>query len=230
MRLDAVEAHHARRVLRLEVGDEVEVFDGQGRTGSGPIVEVSRTDVAIAVGPLANHPRPAGARLSLVTALPRAHRQQFLFEKLTELGVASVRPMVSARSTVKPAADAAAKWQRYCIEAAKQSGTAYLPEIGAPESFSATLASAAPDSPGCIATPAPAARPLAALLAQYPAEARITVWIGPEGGFAPAELECAEQRGLLPISLGPQVLRIETAALAVAAYVALATRQPAPGP
>lgn len=230
MSLDAEEAHHARRVLRLEVGERVEVFDGQGRTGSGPIVEISRTDVAIAVGPVATHPRPAGARLSLVIALPRAHRQQFLFEKATELGVTSVRPMISARSTVKPAMDAVTKWRRYCIEAAKQSGAAYLPEIGAPESFSATLVSAAPDSRGFIPTPAPAAPPLAALLAECPQDARITVWIGPEGGFTPAELEAAEQRGLKPVSLGPHVLRVETAALAVAAYVTLAARRPAPGP
>ncbi|HRX87405.1 MAG TPA: RsmE family RNA methyltransferase [Phycisphaerae bacterium] len=244
--LDADESRHATRVLRLAAGTEVELFDGAGRTARATIAGTSRSAVGVTLGAVTSHPAPPGPEVVLATALPRAHRQQFLFEKSAELGVAEICPIVCARSTVRPDAGSVSKWQRYCLEAAKQCGAVHLTRVAAPMRFAESLercsaaarwiATPAADlAPTSNATPlagavaaslaAVVAAPLAAAVvpaaAGVSAARRVCVWIGPEGGFDADETRLASAAGLEPISLGRHILRIETAALAVAACLAL---------
>jgi 16S rRNA (uracil1498-N3)-methyltransferase len=231
--LAADESRHAHRVLRLSVGAAVELFNGAGCTAMGTIVDARRSTVVVDVTQTVKHPPRCRPQLEIITALPRTHRQQFLFEKATELGVAAIQPIGTARSTVRPQPDAAAKWQRYEIEAAKQCGAVYLPCITVLSSapgFENSLSGEYRNGPRWIAMPAPDATPLADAVEQAASAAAVSVWIGPEGGFSPEELNQAISAGLLPISLGQHILRIETAVVAIAAYVALASAKHADPP
>lgn len=222
--LSAEEGHHATRVLRLTRGAPVELFSGDGVTAEGVLAKVDRASAVVEVSQVIAHAAPANRRLTLVTALPRAHRQQFLFEKATELGVAAIHPLVAARSTVKAHDGSAPKWRRYCIEAAKQCGAAYLPRVGktiTPATFEESLCGFCAAGACWIADPAEQHLTLPGALAQPAAAASVAVCIGPEGGFAPGELDAARAAGFRSIGLGAQVLRVETAALVVAAIVAL---------
>lgn len=221
--LPADEAKHASRVLRLTPGTRVELFDGHGRSAEGAIAAVTRAAVSVEVEAVAEHPPQPAPALHLLTAVPRAHRQQFLFEKAAELGVSAVHPLICTRSTVRPDADSAGKWQRYCLEAAKQCGSMHLTRVMPPRTFRESL-ELAEKGLGWLATPSADATSMRQAVEQSAAAQVAAVWIGPEGGFAPDELALAAASGLQPVSLGRQILRIETAAVAVAAGFALLTK------
>ncbi|MCB9849509.1 MAG: 16S rRNA (uracil(1498)-N(3))-methyltransferase [Phycisphaerales bacterium] len=219
--LEPHEAQHATRVLRLPVGTEIDLFDGAGTTAVGTIAEANRSAVAVEVADITRHAAPTGIQVEIITALPRAQRQQFVFEKCTELGVATIRPIVTARSTVKPQRDAVEKWQRMCIEAGKQSGCLYVPKVESPLSLSESFAAHGPDHLRLLATTTGDAMPLRDAIARADHTQRVAVWIGPEGGFTDEECSAAVAERIVPVTLGPRVLRIETAAVAVAAWCGL---------
>lgn len=217
--LDPEEARHALQVLRLAAGDTLALFDGKGRAAVGTLVRATRREAVVAVSdvpPVAPAPAPA---LTLLTALPRLQRQPFLFEKCTELGVSRIVPVLYQRSTVKPQPSAMAKWRRTTVEAAKQSGCTYLPRVDEPVDFAASLGMIAPDCVTLFGAVGSGASRLADLLSTQPAA--IACWIGPEGGLNADETNRLQASGAKPASLGTQVLRIETAALVVAAAAAL---------
>ena len=215
------ESRHAVQVLRLREETVVELFDGCGRTAIGRIVEPSRSGLAIHVEDVVEVPRPGGPPLTLVTAMPRTHRQHILFEKCTELGVARIVPTLFQRSTVKPKADSVSKWQRTVLEAAKQAGCLYLPHIGKPATFAETLTAAIVDADvRLIGATGGKCERLGGIIGEWSDAGSVAVWIGPEGGMTEEELVALEAVGAIPISLGPYVLRIETAAIAVAAAFA----------
>ena len=194
------EARHLARVLRATVGDEVTVFDGRGRSWAARVKAIGRDTVELETG----EPRvePAGGRvLTVAVALPKGERQKWLVEKLTELGVARLVPLVTERGV---------------IEASKQCGRSTLMEIGAPASVAAVVASRAAAAIGLVADPC--GQPLDA--AGWPATTEVIALVGPEGGFSQAELALAEAAGWPRIALGHYVLRIETAAVALAARLA----------
>lgn len=214
------ESRHARLSRRLSAGDELVVFDGQGREAPATITVASRNTVEVAVGPVSRHPRPTPA-LTLAVAMPKGPRQDFLIEKCTELGVAAIQPLLTERSVAGASDHKRDKWRRATIEAAKQSGQCWLPELLAPlpldrflqglDKFD--LAAAA------ILPRAGSARPFHDLLRAGSAPSTIVAFIGPEGGWSPAEAEALIAAGATAVSLGPNVLRIETAAISLAAAV-----------
>ena len=214
------ESRHAGTVLRLRAGDEVTLFDGAGRIADGVVRQVARGTVRVEADEAAFVPRLAGAELTLFVAMPRAGRQQSLFEKCTELGVGRIVPVVCERSTVVPKVDAVGKWRRITIEAAKQCGSAWLPEVRPPVSFRDSVAEAAGFDLSLFGavgeTPA-----LLQSLAPVSGGGRVAVWIGPEGGLTMDEKAALLAIGAQPTSLGPLVLRVETAALAAATAVML---------
>jgi 16S rRNA (uracil1498-N3)-methyltransferase len=215
------ESAHAVRVLRLKPGDPVELFDGQGRFASGEIVTTARSGVTVAVKQIEEAPPPHRPALTLITAMPRPHRQQILFEKCTELGVARIVPARFERSTVKPKNDAVDKWRKITIEAAKQSGCAYLPAIDRPVDFKSTLTMVSQNEVCLVAAIGKGAEPLGAQLGHWRDASNLRVWIGPEGGMTEGEITAVIAAGARPVSLGMNILRIETAAIAVAAACAL---------
>jgi len=224
--LPPTEAHHAAHVLRLAPGAAVELFDGCGRAASARIATVRRNDVTAHVesirGPVA---RP-GPAVYLAFAVPKGSRLDWLLEKATELGAASLRPVRFERSVAGAGEFSEAKrakWLAHAIAAAKQSGLDYLPTIERPlplEKFAAT------GGPGIYGDLTADARPIAEALRSLAAggemnlERGIAVVVGPEGGLTEAERAALRAGGFTPGRLGHTTLRIETAAVALLAAIA----------
>ncbi len=219
-RLGPDESQHARRVLRLQAGETVELFDGAGRSARGELVEVTKSGATVATPVIDVAAPPAGPRLTLLTALPRQQRQPFLFEKATELGVGVIRPVRFERSTVIPKTGALERWRRCTIEAAKQSGCRFLPRIESPIAFAEGLTMG---TTGCLCLAADVGanhRPLNAVIAEAGVAQEVAIWIGPEGGLSDDERSALAEAGVQRVTLGPHVLRIETAGIAAAALCA----------
>ncbi|WP_165225928.1 RsmE family RNA methyltransferase [Aquisphaera insulae] len=213
--LRAEEARHLARVCRYGVGDRVEIFDGRGFASLATVVEITKDRVELVpVGsPLLEESAPCP--ITLATAFPKGERLDWLVEKATELGVTRMVPLITERSVVDPRASKLERLRRTIIEASKQSRRSRLMGLEEPTRWG-DFAITAPDGVRLIADPTglpPDRWP------EFRHAAEVSVAIGPEGGFTPAEMEIARDSGWQPIRLGPCILRIETAALAVAAIV-----------
>jgi 16S rRNA (uracil1498-N3)-methyltransferase len=219
LRVTGDEAHHIRTTRRLRAGDRLVLFDGAGGEVQGTIEYIDRHEVGVALASVTTHPRPAGG-LTLATCMPKGRRQDILIEKATELSVAAVWPMITARSVVRPDAIRVSKWQRTAIEAAKQSRQPFMPEIGQPTDFDTVLERFARFDRILLAAPDPEAVSPADLFRSGNADTRFLALIGPEGGFTAEEHHTAVSAGAVPVRLAPAILRVETAALTVAATVA----------
>lgn len=207
------EAKHLAQVLRLRTGDTITVFDGIGRRAPAVIRTVARDHVALEIGE-ANSPPRLRPRVTLAQAVPKGKNMDLIVQKSVELGVAAIQPLVTRHTIVQPGDGKADKWRRTALEACKQCGQDTLPEITEAVSFDSWLASRASGSGlGIIASLAPGARPFREVLADHPAVAEVTLLVGPEGDFSPAETKAALDAGFIPITLGNIVLRVETASL-----------------
>ncbi len=233
LQLRGGEAHHARSVLRLERGDKVVVFNGQGREVTAEITSAGHREVALRKLHEATTP-PLRCRITLGQAIPKGKNMDLIVQKAVEIGASEIVPIVSDRTIVRLDHDDAAqkqeKWQTIAVEAAKQCGQNWLPQVATPSTMAQVLESAAPTQLKLIGSLQPDALHLKEVLAQFEAEhasrpASVLMLIGPEGDFTPAELSLARSRGCRPITLGPVVLRVETAAiycLSVLSYELLA--------
>ncbi len=224
LRLDAAESHHCLGVLRLQVGDKVVVFNGQGQEATAQITaDGTRHEVHLTVLHQARS-APLPCRITLAQAVPKGKNMDLIVQKATELGAAAIAPLLSERTVTRLEGDedAAAKqkkWQTVAIEAAKQCGQNWLPTVAAPRGLKEFLAERPAFDLLLIASLQPEARHLRPILEEYtgshdgqrPASALILV--GPEGDFTPAEISLAKSFGCRPITLGPIVLRTETAAI-----------------
>jgi len=220
------EARHMLSVVRIRKGENVLLLDGNGvvaearledaRRGEAVLVVLSRETVLV---------EPA-RRLTLACAVPRSARMDALVEKCGELGVARLMPMVTARSVVdamERQENHLLRWRRIAIETAKQCGRTKLTEMTAVLSFDAALRTTEPGAARMIASLEPNAVSLAAFAAGLGKEQPVQAFIGPEGDFTPEELQAARGAGCVPVSLGPRILRVETAGIALAAYFLLGT-------
>jgi 16S rRNA (uracil1498-N3)-methyltransferase len=210
--LTGSEVHHLASVMRAKVGDEVTLFDGSGLEFVGRIDSLKKDRCELTI--LRSEPvsrEPAIAVIAGV-ALPKGDRQKWLVEKLTELGVSQLVPLLTSRGVVQPGDNTAARLRRGVIEASKQCGRNRLMEIAEPVAVADWFQQVPPDGPRLLADPQ--GEPLSH---SNPVPARITFAIGPEGGFTPAEVTAACEAGWRRVSLGSSILRIETAAIALAA-------------
>lgn len=213
--LDGPEAHHLAHVLRLTPGACVELFDGRGGVAAARIAQVRKRDVELVVEQhrLDSPPSP---EIVLAVAVPKGERFDWLVEKATELGVARLTPLVTERSSVDPRDSKLDRLRQLVIAACKQSGRNHLLELSPVQSWRDFVAAAATDAPWMLADPT--GPPFHAGL--LPATtARRTLAIGPEGGWTADELALADAAGAVRVSLGATILRIETAALALAALL-----------
>lgn len=206
------EARHLVRVLRAKVGDDVVVFAGQGSEWPARIVRLGRDEAELETGPEKHDQATQLCSLTLAVALPKGERQKWLVEKLTELGVARLVPLETERGVAEATAAACDRLRRGVIEACKQCGRNTLMEIGEPQSVAAALAERPQATLAIIAHPGGGPLEPAVVHGR-----QILALVGPEGGFTAAEVEAAERAGAMPTSLGPHILRIETAAIALAA-------------
>lgn len=224
------EAHHARDVLRLEIGDQLTIFDGEGREGTAAIAGLARGAVQLRIGSFRRTPPPA-CRITLAQAIPKGKNMELIVQKAVELGAAGIVPLLSARTVIQ--LDRASrsrkqhKWQQIAIEAAKQCGQNWLPQVEMPcapnELFGRQ--SAASCDLKLIGSLQPEARHLREILWEWRERSEdsgmkelgqpesVLLLIGPEGDFTAEEHALALAQGCVPLTLGPIVLRVETAAL-----------------
>jgi 16S rRNA (uracil1498-N3)-methyltransferase len=221
--LEDQEARHASQSRRLKAGDPIVLFDGLGHEATGLIAGVARSTVEVQVSESRLRPRPKPT-LTLAVAVPKGARQDVLIEKCTELGVAELRPIVAARSVSSASDHRLDKWRRATIEAAKQSGQCWLPLLRPLAPLEEVVNDLAQFE--CALVAAPGGAILQAWGADLSRVTSILAFIGPEGGWTEAELANLVAAGCKPISLGPNILRMETAAIAISALVhALAVKR-----
>jgi 16S rRNA (uracil1498-N3)-methyltransferase len=210
------EARHLARVLRARVGDSVRVFDGSGPEWPARVVAIGRDEVTLDVGPPVPPPPAGGLRLTLGVALPKGERQKWLVEKLTELGVHALVPLITARGVAEATPQARDRLRRGVVEACKQCGRTTLLEVGEPRSPAALVASLPAGGMAIVADPGGPPLDVAAVRAA----GVVAAVVGPEGGFSAEELAALDRAGATRAGLGPHVLRVETAAIALAARLA----------
>ena len=221
--LTGSEAHHARDVLRMKIREKLVLFNGRGREITAEIAELGRDEIALRKLHEAETP-PLRCRIVLGQAIPKGKNMELIVQKAVEIGAAEIAPIVSDRTVVQidseTAAQKQAKWQQIAIEAAKQCGQNWLPRVHAPRRLTEFFSSASEESFDLrlIGSLQPDARHLKKILEEYSNEHRdrprsVMMLVGPEGDFTPAELSLARRHGCQPITLGPVILRVETAAL-----------------
>ena len=214
--LDEGESHHVLDVLRFGPGDHVTVFDGEGGEARADIVAVDAGKIQLRIGPKASS-QPLACAITLAQAIPKGKHMDLIVQKATELGAARIAPLFSDRTIVqldvKDAEKKRDKWREIAIEACKQCGQNRVPEISEPVSPKAFFAKQEPSELMLIASLQPDARRIKSVLAEHPTPRSVCVFVGPEGDFTPAELALAKSQGCRPITLGPIILRAETAAL-----------------
>jgi 16S rRNA (uracil1498-N3)-methyltransferase len=211
------ELHHAVASLRLEAGAKVILFDGAGREGVGRVVRINRRELVVEVADIEQYPFDVPRRVTIAVAMPKAHRQGYLVEKCTELGVAAIWPITTERSVTKPRAAAVERWSQRAVEAAKQAGRRWIPTIEAPMTFAAAAERVGEFDAAALTDAASPSGSLTGFLSGLPASGPVLVWVGPEGGWTDAERDRVRSAGVKAVRLGPTVLRTETAAVAVCA-------------
>ena len=228
VRLDAGQSRHARDVLRLTRGTTVDVFDPTGATGTGPIIAVEPGGVTVEVTAVQHPAAYPHGRLTVASAVPKGSRADWMVEKLSELGVDEFRPLVAARSVVVPdGRNKLARWLRIAEESAKQSRRSNVMRVTELADVNTALAAHAALTKWCLTTRGDA-EPLSGVLPDTPGGDMLAM-VGPEGGWTDAELAACRAAGCRPVTLTRTVLRVETAAVAVAAVVMCGGRRSATG-
>jgi len=211
-------ARYVSRVLRLQSGDEVTLFDGSGAEFPAAVTRFRKDAVSLSVGERRDRNVESPLRIHLLQGISRGERMDFVMQKATELGVARITPLLTEYSVVRLDVERAEKrrqhWSGIARSACEQCGRNRVPQIGTP----ATLRQWLGDHRGqggtrLILKPGATATCRSAV----PSGEDLIVLVGPEGGFSDAEYELADAEGFQAIGLGPRVLRTETAAVAVLA-------------
>ena len=211
--LPAAGAYHVMRVLRMREGAPLSVFDG---AGGEFLAEISRVDgdrVAVRIGEQTVGAAESPLRITLVQGVSRSERMDWTLQKATELGVAAIAPVLTARSVVrldeKQTEKKQAHWRGIVIGACEQCGRARIPNVAAPVALRPYLANTRKE--GLRLVLSPSAPGSLAGLTSLPT--KVELLIGPEGGLDDDELIAAGKAGFTPVRLGPRVLRTETAAV-----------------
>ncbi|MBM3967398.1 MAG: 16S rRNA (uracil(1498)-N(3))-methyltransferase [Planctomycetes bacterium] len=235
--LDESESHHAARVLRVQIGEDCLIFDGQGYEGFGTIESIHKREVTIAISGKRFAPRDHSGNLCFAIAMPKGDRQRSVIEKLVELGVDRLLPIDSHRSVAKLDDDSIAKLHRYNLEACKQCQRNRLMQIDPPSTLRSLFTNI--DSKSLtdrwILHPGIEGSTLSEFLeshmkprdtadkqetAQDPSAFErprgILFAVGPEGGFTTEEIEQSGLHGFKRLHLGERILRVETAVASAA--------------
>ena len=210
--LDADASHRLLAVMRLRAGDPFLVFSGDGKEWRASVSVVERTRIQATVGELARTVAPLPLIVECWCAVVRPNRFDWAVEKCTEAGVDVFRPLASEHSArgEAPSATRQQRWERLAIEAAEQSGRLSVPVIAPLAKFEQLLSQPI----GVLILFDREGRPWPETMPLIPQQGRVTLAVGPEGGFSLDEVASAKSRGALIVSLGPNILRTETAALA----------------
>lgn len=218
--LAAEQAHYVGRVLRLRVGDELTLFNGQGGEYSAVATEMSRQGVTVRIGKQNARDAESPLAIDLIQGIARGDRMDIVVQKATELGVRRISPVIAEFTVMRldsgKAEKRAAHWARIAASACEQCGRNVPPIIDIPQAFRDRLANAESNGTTRLVLRPGAERTLNSSTASVN---RLELLIGPEGGLSDAEYEQAAAAGFVACSLGPRVLRTETAAVAAIAVL-----------
>ena len=220
--LHGSEAHHARNVLRMQAGDKLVLFNGQGREFTAEIETIADDEIRLRKLHEAET-APLRCRIVLGQAIPKGKNMELIVQKAVEIGAAEIAPIISDRTIVQLDSESASqkqtKWQQIAIEAAKQCGQNWLPRVHPPRKLAEFFSvSEQAFELRLIGSLQPDAQHLKKILEIYSSEhserpRSVLMLVGPEGDLTPAELALARRHGCQPITLGPIILRVETAAI-----------------
>jgi 16S rRNA (uracil1498-N3)-methyltransferase len=221
LRLSPDESHHLISVNRAEKGATVVAFDGRGNEWICELANATKTGAVLAVR-FRQGIKPLAYEITLGQALPKGQYMEAIVRKATEIGVARIIPLESERTQVHLDGDRQdkkiEKWQTAALEAAKQCGNAWLPEVAAIQNATAFMEASRGYDLKLIASLQPGAKSLKTVLKAFRENtsrppSKVVWLIGPEGDFTPAEMSTSKSTGFEPVTLGPLVLRCETAAV-----------------
>ncbi len=221
IRVSGPEAHHILDVMRLKKGDSVVTFDGLGTEYTGVISDVVKKSLVIAIEKSQKQP-PLSGNITIAQAIPKSEKMYYIIQKCTELGVRAIIPMVTERTIVriKKAKEdrRLARWARIATSAAKQCGRSDVPEIKEISSFKEVVQASSKYSLKVIPSLIGQRKELKEILTGRKGNDAI-IFIGPEGGFTPAEVKLAIDSGISAASFGPYTLRSDTAPIAALAIL-----------
>ena len=215
VQLSGDEARHLAAVMRARVGDQIILFDGSGVEFVAEVTAIRKQAADLAIVERRTITRELLREVTLAVALPKGERQKWLVEKATELGVTRLVPLITSRGVAEPVAAALERLKRTVIEACKQCGRNRLMEIAPPVRAGELLVFN--PAAACVLAD-PNGKPLSAIHLEN--GVAVAAAIGPEGGFTEEELSAARNHGWQFVSLGHSILRVETAAVAMAAWAA----------
>ncbi len=216
------EAHHIIDVMRLKPSDTIVAFDGTGKEYAGLIASVANKSVVVDIIRVLEPAAVSGVKITLIQAIPKKAKMDYIVEKATELGVAAIVPVFTERTIPdwddEKRASCVRRWRKIALEASKQCSRSDIPAVSDIKSFSESLK----DPSGCglalIAALADGTVGISKAIAGCRVKS-VTIAIGPEGDFTPQEVARARDAGFKPVSLGPRVLKSDTAGLAVLAIL-----------
>ena len=214
--LNREESRHAVSVMRLKEGDPIELFDGRGHAAAARVKGIKNGRVSVLLTELKNESRPAGVAVTLAACVIRPERMEMIIQKACELGAAEIVPILSERGIVRLSKERweskETRWRKVILESCKQCGQSRMPRLGRVRDFADFIRDLPSFDKIILPTlTVPAKRLVDALGTRRPGNA--LVLIGPEGDFTKKEAASAMALGACPVSLGPRVLRSETAAI-----------------
>lgn len=229
------EHHHLRNVRRIRTGENIRLIDGKGTVSIAKVLDTDIADATQAQILSYEFHAPRLPSLTLFQGVPKHDKMELILQKTTELGITRIVPMHSERSLQKPSQNRCERWQRVIISATKQCGRAWLPALSPPQKFEACLAQVKQFALSLLCCENERERHIKTVLRHHEGQAlalranregqgqgvaSIAIFIGPEGGFSAEEVNAAIENGCIPVTLGPNILRTETAAIASVAVVA----------
>jgi len=204
------ESHHLARVLRVQPGQEMILFDGQGGVAEAVIESVSKSAVEVRVSKRWTVPRPA-VQMDLIQAVPKPDRWELVLQKAVELGVSNIRPLLTQRTEFKPNPKKQERWNKIVLNAAQQCEVRWLPSLQPLEKMETILPSLNTYDLVLIGSLYEGAKPFRQI--DFSGVKKVALLIGPEGDFTSKEVDAAVEAGATAVSLGDRILRTETAAL-----------------
>lgn len=209
-------AHYLSRVLRLQPGDPVFLLDGRGNRCRAEVSEINRLSVSLRLGDTEQLDSESPLKISLVQGLPKAGKMDWIVQKATELGVASIVPVITERSQARYSAGrgtgAIERWRKIAESATAQSGRGILPQIYAPEPLEVFFRKRKHPGSGVVFWEE-SEKGLKTAIREIGSADHLEMLVGPEGGLTAVEIGMAEDAGFIQASLGPRILRTETAAV-----------------
>ena len=212
--LSGEEARHAIRVMRIKLDEQLEIFDGCGHSAVCTATHVTRNEVSCEIQST-QHQEPSSFPITLCQAIPKGGNMELIIQKAVELGIHAIQPLITTRTVARPdsLAKKREKWQRIALEACKQCGQNYLPNIEEPINFQQWIKNLSPFDSNLVAALDDRSVHLKTHLEKSPFTGSIGLLVGPEGDLSPEEYNQAYATGFQPISFGGIIMRVETASI-----------------